>query len=147
MKGDAPSRTLEAAYRSTRFVAIAARREHVVRIGQRSLGVERLMAAHKSVTAAFITADNPYSWPLGRMENGIRRRRFRAALRKRGLKSVPGAGHGTDGNWPPEDSPLIFGLSEAAAADLGREFRQNAIVFIRHSHAAELVWLDPARRR
>ncbi len=147
MKGDVAVGPLEAAYRSTRFVAIGGGREHVVRVGERSFSVERLMAGHKAVTAAFITADNPYSWPLGRMENGNRRRRFRAVLRQRGLKSVHGAGYGIDGRWPPEESPLIFGLSEATAAGLGRAFRQNAVVFIRRGKPAQLIWLDPARRR
>lgn len=147
VKGDVLAMTLEAAYRTTRFVAMVGRREVVVRVGQRSSEVERLMARHKSATAAFITADNPNSRPLGRMENCIRRRQFRVALRARRLATLPGAGHGVDGNWAPEESPLIFGISENTAAALGRAFQQNAIVFIRRGHPARLVWLDPARRR
>jgi hypothetical protein len=107
------STTLIDAYNATDYVAIFAKRETVIRVGQHNPEVERLLAFFGVRGASFVTAWNPFSKNVGRIANATADRRLCAWVRRRGLRWIEGFGRGTIGNWPPEKSALVFGLSDA----------------------------------
>jgi hypothetical protein len=89
----------------------------------------------------FVSAWNPFGRPRGRIVNALAHRRLVAALRAQEKRFLDGEGRGDDGDWPPERSILAFGFGQAAAAALGRRFRQNAVVFAARGRPAELLML------
>ncbi len=77
---------------------------------------------------AYITAFNPQSQQLASHENARRQAELEAELTSRDLKFVRGCGVGDDGQWPPEESCCVAGLSEEQAVELARRFEQLAVV-------------------
>lgn len=120
-------RDLEAAYRATDYRA----GEYLIRIGEVPL--------IDADSWAFVTACNPRSERLPDAENARRMAQLEAAVE---FPFLPGEGTARDGSWPPEPSLLILGIDEATACELGRRFKQAAIVFGRRGEAARLVWID-----
>jgi hypothetical protein len=76
-----------------------------------------------------VTAYNPGSVALGESENAQRQLLLEQAARDAGFAFFRGEGVGDDGQWPPEPSLLILGITRAQAVDLGRRFGQRAIVY------------------
>lgn len=132
---------LLSAYRSTDYVVFKGTQEVVIRIGERSGVVEQLLHRFRSRSAAFITAWNPFSKTLSRIQNNYRQRCLLAHLRRLRRPSLHGEGRGTIGDWPPERSALVFQIDRRRAEAIGRNFRQNAIVFVQCGRPAELILL------
>lgn len=133
------------AYRTTDYVVPDRRHEVVIRIGKRSHKVDMLLARYSARSAVFITAWNPFSRSLTRGRNEYRQRCLLASLRARGCPSLTGEGRGADAKWPPEPSVLVFGVSEWEAAQMGRAWGQNAVVFVASGRAARLLLLHFCR--
>ena len=68
--------------------------------------------------------------------------RLEMVVRGRGLNCFQGEGRADDGDWPPEPSLLVLGISEADAVSLARELEQHAIVSGSRGGEARLVWVD-----
>jgi hypothetical protein len=129
------------AYHATDYVAFAGSTQITLRIGRRDASVDRLLVRMRVATAAFVTAWNPFSRVLSDGMNRARQARLEADLRSRGLRYLRGEGRGMTGNWPPEESAMIFNLSRQDAGWLGRRWGQNAIVYVRLNRAPELIML------
>jgi hypothetical protein len=113
--------------------------ELVLRIGEANRRLDRLLESEGATTAAYITASNPRGEEKGELEN---ERANTALLRSIGpYHCFPGEGRDPAGKRAPEKSLLIAGISRAEAEHLGRQFKQNAIVFIEKGKAPELVEL------
>ncbi|MCC2636584.1 MAG: hypothetical protein K0Q68_303 [Moraxellaceae bacterium] len=129
------------AYADTVFVF----RDHeaigVIRVGQRPDGVTARLLERSAVSAAvFITAYNPQHGPdLAPEHNLDRQRSLRLQLQNRGFRYCGGAGLGTDTAWDPEASLLVLGVTESNAIQLGREFGQNAVVWIEANREVRLL--------
>lgn len=52
-----------------------------------------------------------------------------------------GAGLDPSGQWPAEESLLVLGINLAIAVEIGREFEQNAIVWIDSAAIPHLILL------
>ena len=113
----------------------------VLRIGKYNEGLAELHRAHGVMCSAFVTAFNPYSEPLGDADNAMHEAQLMAQLHARGLPYIEGVGQHPSGNWPGEDSVLVLGIGRDAAAKLGAEYRQNAIVWCGADAVPELVLL------
>ena len=129
------------AYLATDYIVRDGRREFALQPGVRDPRISRLLARFRALSAAFITAFNPYSLSRGQIVNEWVHRRLVNELRERGIAFLDGHGRGLAGDWPSERSVLAFGLSKSAAAAIGRRFRQNAIVFVRRGTSTELLML------
>jgi hypothetical protein len=129
------------AYRATDYVVSMNGHDVAICPGRRCHTVDKALARHKAQTAVFITAWNPYSKARGRVTNGIAHRKLVSCVRRKKAPLVVGEGRGTQNDWEPEQSVLVFGLSRSEAAGLGRQFRQNAVVFLRLGRPAELLFL------
>lgn len=129
------------AYAATDYVVFGPAGDVTIRVGERSAAVDRLLCRYRARTATFVTAWNPYSKVVGRLANGAADRQLESWLNRRRLARVAGEGRGTVGDWPPEKSALILGLSRRQACALGRAFGQNAVVFVAFRRPAELIVL------
>lgn len=102
-----------------------------------------MMADANATCAAFITAWNPQS---NEKTTDAENEAAHAQLLNRhagfpGVTVHEGEGIGENPKWVPERSVLAVGLASSDAISLGREFRQNAIVWVNHAGIPELVLL------
>lgn len=127
---------LERAYRATTYGAGSL----AIRIGERSVALDAMLAHLHAVPWAYLTAWNPGSIPRAEAENEAAMTRLRDALAARGLDVIQGEATADDGTWR-EPSFLVLGLHEEEAVGLGREFGQVAIVAGKRNEAPRLVWI------
>lgn len=100
----------------------------VLRIGQHSAELSRLMADQGMVSAAFITACNPHGQLLGAADNATRTAALGAELERFAPLVLPARGVDPSGRWMDEPGFLALGCPPAIVEALGRRHRQNAIV-------------------
>ncbi len=110
-----------------------------MRIGQPCPQLKELMAEHNALSAAFITAWNPFSQNLPAKENQVRQDELKANIKKRGLICFDGIGQHPSNNWPGEGSVLVLGLDLEAAKSLARHYEQHAFVWAAGDGLPELV--------
>jgi hypothetical protein len=132
-------RTLWKAYTETTFVVAGERGLVEIRVGQHGRRLRRLLEHHKALTWAFISAWNPSSNALPPAENAARHHALVKAVRDAGFSLLSGRGIPADSSWPPEESLMVFDISEQKAVSLGRTFGQLAIVWGRRDGAAQLL--------
>jgi hypothetical protein len=141
--GDAPSEGIErlqAAYRATSFFVDGPHGRFAVRVGHPSPEADALAAAHGADGWTYITAYNPGSVAAPPERNEARQRELEELLADMGHPLYRGEGAADDRSWPPEPSLFAPGMSEAAAAALGRRFGQAAVVFAGRGEPARLLW-------
>ncbi len=102
-----------------------------------------LLADAGATCAAFITAWNPHSdVETTDAENEAAHARLLNRLADfPGVTVHEGQGVGENPKWVPERSVFAVGIASSDAISLGREFRQNAIVWIGNAGIPELVLL------
>ena len=127
------------AYRDADYVVFL-EPQLVLRIGEPSERLDRLLEVHGASTAAFVTAANPGSQKKGRAENAEAMSALDGMLEAAGYPRYPGEGRNEERTWR-EPSVLALGIYRENAVALGRLFGQNAIVFIELGKAPELLLL------
>ena len=92
-----------------------------------------------------VTAWNPSSEPLTRVENAGRHAELVARLEADGLAWLPAVGSSPDGQWA-EESVAIGGIDRETALALGRAFDQHAVFEVADEllrvHACFADWTD-----
>jgi hypothetical protein len=111
----------------------------VLRVGQRSSILDRLLHRRHTRFWAFLTAWNPRSNWLPLWRNAARQRR----LERLCSDVVSGAGVAADLAWLPEPSLLVLGMAPGRAVRLARLFGQNAILAGARGRPARLLWCWP----
>jgi hypothetical protein len=106
-----------------------------IRIGECQSRLDELLGGQ---SWAFISAENPGSIPV--KDNADRHGKL--VERLKGRDSHPGLGIPDEGDWPPEKSLLVCGISEQEAIRIGRQFGQNAILCGEPGKPARLVPLS-----
>ena len=139
----AQERELSAAYKDTTFVVDGDEGPVPIRISEEGSQLQRLLETHGAKTWAFITAWNPASEVLSPVENAARHQNLLAAVQEAGLKSLGGRGVPADSSWQPEESLMVFDISEEHALSLGRMFGQLALISGGYGERARLVWCRP----
>jgi hypothetical protein len=117
------------AYRRTRYEAAGI----TIRIGRRSLAMDRLLLTRRVRTAVFITAWNPCSRPKPPAWNRRMQARLRRAVRRRLF--LPASGHWR--GWC--EAHLLVFADPRPVQKLARIYRQNAIVILRFRQPAQLA--------
>lgn len=132
---------LVSAYATTNFCVSDGDIEFVLRVGKYSLELEALYRSTGNQQAAYVTAYNPHSKSLTEIEN---MQRHEALLRRLSNRwpVYNGSGEDVHGEWPPEKSLLILGISLADALSIGSEFAQNAIVYCEQTAIPRLYLCD-----
>jgi putative PIN family toxin of toxin-antitoxin system len=114
----------------------------LLRIGEKSAALERLLESRGVESAAFVTAANPRGEPRSHAANEAAMAALRATLR---WPHLPGEGRDPEARWAAEPSALVLGIPREEAEALGRLLAQNAIVFVEKGAAPELVLLEKMR--
>ena len=116
--------------------------ELVLRIGETSERLARLMEFMHVPTAAFITACNPGSRPRAQAQNAAAAQALEGLVDAAGYPRYRAEGRDPEGRLPPEPGLLVLGIHRDNAAALGRLFGQNAVVFVERGRAPELLFLE-----
>ena len=135
---------LIAAYQSANYRVERSCETFILRIDRYSEPLARLFEPSGHHCAAFVTACNP----SGILQTFEANRAAIVRLASRLEQLAPhaglvfeGAGYDVQGKWLEEKSFLVLGLDLDAACALGREFRQNAIVWAGSDAVPGLVLL------
>lgn len=110
-----------------------------LRIGENNQELDSLLLKHGHQTAALLTACNPKGRKVSQNENLKAMESLELALKEMKLPFLPALGSDPKGAWK-EESYLILGVALDQAESLGRQFQQNAFVWIETGHAPRLVW-------
>lgn len=106
----------------------------ILKVGERATGLSRLVPASLAVpfgpqtSWAYLTAWNPGSVIHMDFVNRQKQEDLELFLRGAGYAVLPGVARDPRGEWPDEESIMAFGLGWESALQLGRRFRQNAIL-------------------
>lgn len=144
-RGGAPGETelspeLIAAYRATDFRVLGPQ-AFTLRVGVPSVELLALYAELSVTGAGFITAWNPWSEETDRAINDQAQVALLQRLRRAGYDPRPGLGADPDGRWPGEESWFVPAISRTESISLGREFRQNAVIWAGDDAVPQLILL------
>ncbi len=113
----------------------------ILQVGVRSAPLAHLHQLHQCACSAFITACNPLGKLLDDAVNGQRQAALAAELSRQRYVAIDGIGRHPTGEWPPEPSFLVPGLTRSAAQQFGRQFEQNAIIWADADAIPQLILL------
>jgi hypothetical protein len=113
----------------------------VLQVGVRSAPLAHLHQLHQCACSAFITACNPLGQLVDAAVNAQRQAALAAELSRQRYVAIAGIGRHPTGDWPPEPSYLVLGLTRSAAQQLGRRFEQNALVWADADAIPQLILL------
>ena len=128
------------AYLTTEY-RVAANPPFALLMGKRSEPLAILMAERGVKSAAYITAYNPPSQRVTEEENWSAHNSLRRNLEKRGFVLIEAEGADPSGGWQTEPGFLVLGLTLEHAKEIGKLFRQNAIVCADKDAVPELMML------
>jgi hypothetical protein len=110
-------------------------------IGQHCEPLSRLMKASDVQCALYITAYNPYSQPQHTETNLAANNQLLIRLSYHSSYIFEGKSLDPTGKWPAEPSFLALGIDLVTSRILGRQFSQNAIVWIDKNATPKLILL------
>jgi len=113
----------------------------ILRVGIPNDTLAMLYKQHRTNSAMFITACNPYSRDIGETANAERQAKLHLELTRRKLPFLEGVGKHPSGSWPEEPSYLVLSVSLEAAKTIGKKYEQNAIVWCGSDAVPELILL------
>ncbi|QDD12965.1 DUF3293 domain-containing protein [Candidatus Methylopumilus rimovensis] len=113
----------------------------ILKIGQYSPELHDIYKTSPKKIAAFITAFNPASIELSNQENKERNQQLEEKIKTLHLCYLHGEGKCDENERSGEESFLVFEIDQTEAIRLGREFGQNAIVWIPENSIPELLLL------
>lgn len=99
-----------------------------LRVGRQSTVLQALFETTGTASAAFITPYNPLGHLLSKHENQLRLAELQGSLEAQGKVFMSAEGLDPHGEWPPEKGVLILGIAPEQAREVGRKFRQNAVL-------------------
>lgn len=110
-------------------------------IGQHCEPLSRLMKAFGMQCALYITAYNPYSQPQHTETNLAANHQLLNRLSYHSNHIFEGKSLDSRGEWPAEPSFLAIGIDLVTSRILGRQFSQNAIVWVDKDATPKLILL------
>ena len=116
------------AFRNTRFRAETPDGSLCIRVGEVCPELDSLLVDTGHESWVYLTAYNPKGKPASNEENSRSQDRLERELRENGLTFFQGAGTADIGDWRPEPSFLVLGISEKHAANLCERYGQAAVV-------------------
>ena len=129
------------AYMATDYRLGHTTQDIVLAPGLRSSRLAALYASNGVTCGAFLTAFNPLGTQKSDTENDQAHAELTKTLAHLGLVSIEGSGSEEGTHWPAEKSLFALGLSREGATSIGRQFDQDAIVWVGDSAVPELVLL------
>lgn len=129
------------AYRATHYQVRHPSGSFTLHVDQPSAELAHLLRESGQACAAFLTACNPYSLPLGETENAAAQQRLVQELRQAGFDPIPAIGLDPSGAWQGEESFLVLGLGLSEARAIGTRYAQNAIIWAAADAIPRLIML------
>ena len=129
------------AYRATDYRLGHTTQDIVLAPGLRSDRLAELFASKSVTCGAFLTAFNPLGTQKSDTENDQAHAQLATVLTDLGLEFIEGSGSEEGTDWPAEKSLFALGLNRKDAIAIGRQFDQDAIVWVGDSAVPELVLL------
>lgn len=129
------------AYKATHYRAGVGPSAFVLRIGKYSPELSQHYLASGTNSALFITAFNPFGEEQGNEANETAHAKLGEVLRARVADVTEGAGADPTEKWKPEMSYLALGISAEDARELGRRFKQDAVVWAGEDAIPQLLLL------
>lgn len=111
-----------------------------IKIGEINSALNVFLFDNNSFFWAFVSACNPYSSILSDGENELLHSELIEKVKSMKLRYCEGAGIPSDESWKAEKSLLILDISKKEAIELGKKYKQNAIVVGKLNQAPELVF-------
>jgi hypothetical protein len=137
----AMSPRLRQAFENTRYRVRSPAGTFVLTVGRRSPALALWPRALGPVGSVLVTAWNPAGRRRSLAANCAAERRLQQRLRAWGVRFWPAVAQDPTGLWPDERGVLVFGVTQALAADLGRALGQRAVLFVGADVVPRLLWL------
>lgn len=133
---------LIAAFLATHYrVNASADQYFTLRINSHSPELHSLHAANDVSSSAYLTAWNPLSEAVSPDENHAAQDALLADLKTLNVSTLTGFGLDPTNEWHGEEHILAIGLSRDIAVDLGKKYKQNALVWNGPDAVPELILL------
>ena len=129
MKPAHMSKDLISAYQNTDYIVQCRSETFLLKINLVSKELNSLYQKHNEKPAAFITAFNPRSQIVSSESNTQAHAILCDISTFNNYTNYDGFGTDPTGEWEPEQSLLLIGVSFSDACQLGVDFQQNAILF------------------
>ena len=113
----------------------------ILKKDQYSEELHQIFVENAVQSAAFITANNPYSNELTNEENIDRNKQLENQLKQMDFEYIPGEGRSRKEDWAEEASFLVLGINKMTSCELGKQFEQNAIVWCDKDAVPRLILL------
>ncbi len=120
---------------------VPAAESFALRVGEPCEPMKQFAVPNRASGAAFITAYNPLGIATDERANQQEQAALAARLEGCARNVLPGEGRGRIGDWPAEPSWLALGIDFDDACRVGREFGQNAIIWVGSDYIPALVVL------
>jgi hypothetical protein len=137
---DIPADLIDA-YRAAEYRIDLGEEVFSLHLQEHSPELARLLAESGQRCALFMTAYNPRSEVHDPGANHAAHVRLRTALEPLAAQILEGVGLDPSGSWPAEPGYLALGVEREAAAALGRQFGQNAVVWSGADAVSKLILL------
>jgi len=133
----------EAAYRQADYCVLLPAGELVLRVDRHLQTDDQRLREGAGVVShwAMITPCNPGSQMLSAKENRQRLDEFSRILQELHIRSISSVNRNPQVKWQDEPGFLLCDPPPNLAEQLGRRFRQNAILVGRLADAPQLLWL------
>lgn len=132
-------RPLLQAYQATHYRVAGC--DWFLQLGQAQPALAAHYQRHGVQCATYLTACNPLGELLPDHLNERRMTQLRQALQRAGWSWLDGHGHDPSGDWPGEDSVLVWGMNKANARAWGQQWNQNAVLYCGADRVPQLVLL------
>lgn len=139
-QSDVPTEKI-AAFKTTNYIVLTEQQDFTLRIGEHSPALGALYKKTNTGWSAFITAYNPLSSLQDHDTNEAANKRLYDHLSSPYRHVFQGNGADPKGLWPPEPSFFVLGIDLPAAKLLGKQFRQDAIVWVDSDAIPQLILL------
>jgi hypothetical protein len=133
----------QAAYRAAEYRVELPAGDLVLRVDVHGPQQDRRLREEAGVRShwAILTPCNPGSQQLPPGDNAALLEQLEEIVAASSLRTIRSRNHDPSGAWPDEPGGLICDPPPGFAAELGKRFRQNAILAGRLGEAPQLVWL------
>ena len=131
--------SLVQAYKNTNYY-VYYDSEIIINIGLKNQKLFKLFEDKKLTSASIITAYNPFSEIKTEKQNSLAQFKLKECLRNNNLSFINAMGQDAKNEWPSESSYFIENITKIEAIKLGKEFNQNAIVWIDENIIPQLVF-------
>ena len=140
MQHDKIEESLIQAYKKTNYYVYYDSELIIINIGLKNQKLLKLFKDKKLTSASIITAYNPFSEIKTEEQNSLAQLKLKESIVDSNLSFINAMGKDAQHKWPNEASYFIEDITKIEAKKLGKEFNQNAIVWIGENIMPELVF-------